>query len=107
MNIKLTFVQADGARIETQAALGASLMQAAVNAGVDAIAAECGGACACGTCHCVLPQEWFERVAAPESDEVDMLEFVIDPQPTSRLSCQVEVMAEMDGMIINVPDSQV
>ncbi|WP_412553968.1 2Fe-2S iron-sulfur cluster-binding protein [Shimia sp. MIT1388] len=105
--IKMTFVQADGARVEAEAALGTSLMQAAVNAGVDAIAAECGGACACGTCHCVLPQEWFERVAAPESDEVDMLEFVIDPQPTSRLSCQVLVTEEMHGMEINVPDTQV
>lgn len=105
--IKLTFVQADGARVEAGAALGTSLMQAAVNAGVDAIAAECGGACACGTCHCVLPQEWFERVAAPEADEMDMLEFVIGPQPTSRLSCQVLVTEEMQGMEINVPDTQV
>ncbi len=105
--IKLTFVQADGARVEAEASLGTSLMQAAVNAGVDAIAAECGGACACGTCHCALPQEWFERVAAPEADEADMLEFVIDPQPTSRLSCQVLVTEEMQGMEINVPDTQV
>lgn len=105
--IKLTFVQADGSRIEAEAPLGTSLMQAAVNAGVDAIAAECGGACACGTCHCVLPTEWFERVAAPEEDEIDMLEFVIDPQPTSRLSCQVVVTEEMQGMEVNVPDTQV
>jgi len=105
--IKLTFVQADGSRIEAEAPLGTSLMQAAVNAGVDAIAAECGGACACGTCHCVLPAEWFERVAAPEADEIDMLEFVIDPQPTSRLSCQVVVTEEMQGIEVNVPDTQV
>lgn len=105
--IKLTFVQADGSRIETEAAIGVSVMQAAVAAGVDAIAAECGGACACGTCHCVLPQEWFARVAAPQADEVDMLEFVIDPQPTSRLSCQVVVTEEMQGMAIHVPDTQV
>lgn len=105
--VKLKFVQADGTEIETDAALGMSVMQAAVNAGVDEIAAECGGACACGTCHCVLPKEWFERVAAPLGDEADMLEFVIEPQPTSRLSCQVVVSEDMDGMVINVPDSQV
>ena len=60
-----------------------------------------------GTCHCVLPQEWFDRVAAPQADEADMLEFVIEPQPTSRLSCQVLVTEEMNGMEINVPDTQV
>ncbi len=105
--IKLTFVQADGTEIGTEAAPGLSLMQAAVNAGVEAIAAECGGACACGTCHCVLPQKWFDRTPAPQDDEVDMLEFVIEPQSTSRLSCQVVVTEEMHGMVINVPDSQV
>ncbi|WP_299426130.1 2Fe-2S iron-sulfur cluster-binding protein [uncultured Shimia sp.] len=105
--IKLTFVQADGTQVETDASPGMSVMQAAVNAGVDAIAAECGGACACGTCHCVLSQDWFGRVAAPEADEVDMLEFVIDPQPTSRLSCQVVVTEDMHGITIRVPASQV
>ena len=55
----------------------------------------------------MLPQEWFDRVAAPQADEADMLEFVIDPQPTSRLSCQVLVTEEMNGMEINVPDTQV
>mmetsp|Transcript_29705 Transcript_29705/g.58953 ORF Transcript_29705/g.58953 Transcript_29705/m.58953 type:complete len:107 (-) Transcript_29705:1266-1586(-) len=105
--VKLTFLEADGSQVETDVAPGNSLMQAAVNAGVDAIAAECGGACACGTCHCVLPQDWFERVAAPASDEIDMLEFVIEPQPTSRLSCQVVVTEEMQDMVISVPDTQV
>jgi len=103
--VKLTFLEADGSQVETDVAPGNSLMQAAVNAGVDAIAAECGGACACGTCHCVLPQDWFERVAAPASDEIDMLEFVIEPQPTSRLSCQVVVTEEMQDMVISVPDT--
>lgn len=105
--VKLTFLKADGSQVETDATPGNSLMQAAVNAGVDAIAAECGGACACGTCHCVLPQDWFERVAAPAPDEIDMLEFVIEPQPTSRLSCQVVVTEEMQDMVIRVPDTQV
>ncbi|SMP33556.1 2Fe-2S iron-sulfur cluster-binding protein [Shimia sagamensis] len=105
--VKLKFVQSNGTEIETDAALGMSVMQAAVNAGVNEIAAECGGACACGTCHCVLPQEWFDRVAAPQDDEIDMLEFVIEPQPTSRLSCQIVVSEDLQGMEINVPDSQV
>lgn len=105
--VKLTFVLPDGSETVAEAALGASVMQAAVNAGVDAIAAECGGACACGTCHCVLPEAAFAALPAPEADEADMLEFVIDPQPTSRLSCQLTVTDELEGLRIIVPESQV
>lgn len=105
--ITVTFVEADGKRIEAQASAGDTLMQAAVAAGVSAISAECGGAGACGTCHCVLPQDWFNRLPAPGRDEADMLDFVIDPQPTSRLSCQVAIGENMDGMEVLVPDSQI
>ncbi|WP_422050488.1 2Fe-2S iron-sulfur cluster-binding protein [Shimia sp.] len=105
--IKVTFVEANGNRIEAMAKAGDTLMQAAVGAGVAAIAAECGGACACGTCHCVLSEDWFSRVPAPASDEADMLDFVIDPQPTSRLSCQVVIGEDMQGIEVQVPDSQI
>ncbi|GAA6182389.1 2Fe-2S iron-sulfur cluster-binding protein [Shimia sp. NS0008-38b] len=105
--IKLTFVQADGSRIAALAEAGDTVMQAAVAAGVSAIAAECGGACACGTCHCVMTPEWAKRLPAAAADEVDMLEFVIDPQPNSRLSCQVTVDELMDGIEIHVPESQI
>ena len=103
---KVTFIEANGNKIETHAEIGASLMQTAVNAGVCAIEAECGGACACGTCHCFIAPEWAEKLPAPQSDEADMLEFVIGPTPNSRLSCQVVVTAEMDGLIVTVPESQ-
>lgn len=103
---KVTFIEANGNKIEAQAEIGVSLMQTAVNAGVSAIEAECGGACACGTCHCFVSTDWVDTLPAPQSDEADMLEFVIDPQPNSRLSCQVIITAEMDGLIIDVPESQ-
>ena len=103
---KVIFVEADGNRIETEAEVGASLMKAAVNAGVPAIVAECGGAMACGTCHCYLADGWFARVLPPEEGEVDMLDFVIDPQADSRLSCQVVITPEMDGLIVRLPASQ-
>ncbi|MBO9473642.1 MULTISPECIES: 2Fe-2S iron-sulfur cluster-binding protein [unclassified Shimia] len=105
--ITVTFLEASGNRIEAHANAGDTLMQAAVGAGVEGIAAECGGAGACGTCHCVLPQDWFDRMPAPNSDETDMLDFVIDPQPTSRLSCQVSIGENMDGMEVQVPDTQI
>lgn len=103
---KLTFIEADGTQIEADAQPGMSVMQVAVNAGIAAIAAECGGACACGTCHCYVAPEWADKLPPAQDDEADMLDFVIDPQETSRLSCQIEVTPEMDGLVINVPASQ-
>ena len=104
--IKITFVEAGGKTIETKAEPGMTLMRVAVDAGIAAISAECGGACACGTCHCYLEQFWFDKIAPAGDDEIDMLEFVIDPKETSRLSCQINVTPAMDGLIVNVPASQ-
>ena len=103
---KITFIEANGHKIETNAEIGSSLMKAAVNAGVAAIVAECGGACACGTCHCYINPDWFNKLDSPKEDEVDMLEFVIDPNEFSRLSCQINITEDMNGLIIKVPESQ-
>jgi len=103
---KIIFIEADGTTIEATAKPGMSVMQVAVNAGIAAIAAECGGACACGTCHCYIADDWFDRLAPAKSDEADMIEFVVDPIPTSRLSCQIEVTPELDGLVIHLPSSQ-
>lgn len=103
---KITFIEADGNRVETTAQPGQSLMQTAVYAGIAAIAAECGGVCACGTCHCHIDPGWFGRLIPAAEDEVDMLEFVIDPDEHSRLSCQIEVTGDLDGLVVHVPESQ-
>lgn len=103
---KIVFIESDGNRVETTAPAGQSLMQTAVNAGIATIAAECGGVCACGTCHCHIDPNWFERLVPAAEDETDMLEFVIDPDEYSRLSCQIEVTEELDGLIVHVPESQ-
>lgn len=103
---KITFLEADGSKVEADAKPGMSVMQVAVHAGIAAIAAECGGACACGTCHCYVDKDWASKLPAASEDEADMIEFVIDPQETSRLSCQIEVTEDMDGLIIHVPASQ-
>lgn len=81
-------------------------MQAAVAAGIDDIAAECGGACACGTCHCYIAPNRSIHIPAPAQDELDMIEFVIDPQDDSRLSCQIKLDNNMDGLVVRVPASQ-
>lgn len=103
---KITFVEADGNRTVSEATPGSSLMETAVAAGVDGIVAECGGACACATCHCHVDESWFAKIAAAEELECDMLEFVINPSATSRLSCQVTITEDMDGMVVSVPESQ-
>lgn len=103
---KITFVAADGSKTEIMAENGQSLMQAAVNAGVSGIIAECGGACACGTCHCFVEGDWFDKLPPAAANEKDMLEFVIDPQAKSRLSCQITVTSDMDGLVVHTPESQ-
>lgn len=101
---KITFVEADGTEIVADAQPGQTLMQVAVAAGVTGIVAECGGVCACATCHCYLASKGV--VPEPQEPETDMLDFVIDPQPTSRLSCQIEITDELDNLTVHVPESQ-
>ncbi len=104
---RIIFIEADGRRIETTAQEGQSLMQAAVQAGIAAIAAECGGACACATCHCHIEPGWSTRLQPAGANETDMLDYVIDPGEHSRLSCQIEITGEMDGLVVFVPASQI
>lgn len=103
---KITFIDAAGQQIEAQAAPGQTLMQLAVDSGVAGIVAECGGACACGTCHCYIDENWGAKLKPAEGNELDMLEFVIDPTPQSRLGCQVVLTPDLDGLIVNVPATQ-
>ena len=103
---KIIFIESNGNKIETEAIIGISLMKLAINAGVTGITAECGGACACGTCHCYIEVKGFMKLPSPEEDELDMLDFVIDSTEISRLSCQIAVTNEMDGLIVQIPQSQ-
>ena len=103
---RITYIAADGTKTEVEAANGLSVMQAAVNNGVQGIVAECGGACSCATCHVHVDPEWFAKLPAPEDMEREMLEFVIDPSDTSRLSCQIKITDELDGLVVHTPASQ-
>ena len=103
---RIIYISADGKRSEVEAVSGVSVMQAAVNNGVPGIVAECGGACSCATCHCYIDEAWFGRLPAPQTMEKDMLEFVVDPRETSRLSCQIKVTPELDGLTVHTPASQ-
>lgn len=86
---------------------GQSLMQAATHAGVDAIAADCGGSLNCATCHVYVNPDWLTRLPAPSADELSMLEMTAAPrQPNSRLSCQLIATQALDGMVIALPLTQ-
>lgn len=102
----ITFIAADGERHDVAAELGHSVMEAATHNGVPGIDADCGGACACATCHVIVAEEWFDRLPAPAETEAAMLEFAVDPQPTSRLSCQLKVSEALDGLVVHTPVSQ-
>ncbi|MFC4625167.1 2Fe-2S iron-sulfur cluster-binding protein [Daeguia caeni] len=104
---RIIFVSADGSmRTEVDADNGASVMEAAIRNGVPGIDAECGGACACATCHVYVDEAWVDIVGHPESMEEDMLDFAFDVRPNSRLSCQIRVKNELDGLVVQVPERQ-
>ena len=102
--ITLYFVENDGTTHDVFARTGGSLMEVAVRNGMPGILAECGGSCACATCHVVIPAEWRERVGPANGMEEQLLELV-DEQPGSRLSCQVKLRQDLDGLVIQLPDS--
>ncbi len=103
---KITYIAFDGEQTTVAAKEGMSVMQTAVNNGVDGIVAECGGACSCATCHVFVEQEWLDKLPEAQSMEQEMLDFVMNPQPNSRLSCQIKVTSELDGLVVHTPESQ-
>jgi 2Fe-2S ferredoxin len=103
---KITFIQPDGAEQVVDIPEGWSIMEGAVRAGVIGIDADCGGACACATCHVQVEPEWAAKLPLKSEMEETMLDFAIAPKPTSRLSCQLRVTSEMDGVVVRVPPSQ-
>ena len=103
---KLTIVAFDGQRYDLEAADGSTVMENAVRNSVPGIEAECGGACACATCHVYVDDAWTAKVGEPEPMEEDMLDFAFDVRPTSRLSCQIKMSADLDGLVVHLPERQ-
>ena len=103
---KITYVQPDGSSQVVDAEAGLTVMEAAKKSLVPGIEAECGGACACATCHVYVDEAWKEKTGAPSDMEEDMLDFAFDVRPTSRLSCQIKVTEALDGLVVQVPEKQ-
>jgi ferredoxin, 2Fe-2S len=103
---KIVYVEANGTEHAVDVPTGTSIMQGAVNHAIPGIEGDCGGMCACGTCHVYLPEALQMLADAPEELEQAMLEFAFDVQENSRLSCQILVTDAMDGMRVLMPRRQ-
>ncbi len=100
--VNLTFRTQTGDTVEVAAEVGTTLMEAAVQEGVEGIDAECGGACSCATCHVIFDDRGYALVGAANSLEAEMLEFAENTCETSRLACQVKISEDLDGLVIEV-----
>jgi ferredoxin, 2Fe-2S len=103
---KVTFIDSTGASRTVDAQVGSTVMETAIRNSIPGIDAECGGACACATCHVYVAQEWTEIVGKPSQMEEDMLDFAFEVRPNSRLSCQIKVTSQIDGLVVSTPAKQ-
>ena len=104
---KITYIDSSGTARTVDAELGATVMEAAIRNNIPGIEAECGGACACATCHVYVDEAWREATGNPEQMEEDMLDFAFDVRSESRLSCQIKVTDALDGLVVRIPEKQI
>jgi 2Fe-2S ferredoxin len=103
---KITYIESNGTVRTVDADLGATVMETALRNNIPGIEAECGGACACATCHVYVDEAWLAKTGEPSPMEEDMLDFGYEIRPNSRLSCQIKVTAELGGLVVTTPEKQ-
>ena len=103
---KIKYVEHNGKEHEVEVPTGWSVMEGAVKNLIPGIDADCGGACACATCHVYVDQAWLGKLEAKSDMEETMLDFAQELEPNSRLSCQIKVTPELDGLVVRTPKSQ-
>jgi ferredoxin, 2Fe-2S len=103
---KITYIDSTGSSRTVEGEVGATVMETAIRNAIPGIEAECGGACACSTCHVYVDEAWREKTGEPSPMEEDMLDFAYEVRPNSRLSCQIKVSADLDGLVVTTPDRQ-
>lgn len=105
---KITYIEHNGTEHVVDVANGLTVMEGARDNGVPGIEADCGGACACSTCHVYIAEDWVEKLPAKDAMEADMLDFAWEPDPVrSRLTCQIKVTDALDGLVVNLPEKQI
>jgi 2Fe-2S ferredoxin len=103
---RITYIEHDGTRHTVEAEIGATVMETALKGGVAGIVAECGGSCTCATCLVHVAEEWADKVGLRSEEEEEQLDFAFDVRPNSRLSCQIRVTEELDGLVVHTPAYQ-
>ena len=103
---KITYIEHNGKSHEIEVANGLSVMEGAVQNNISGIDADCGGSCACATCHVYVDEKWFIKLPKKDSAEEDMLDMAYEPKKFSRLSCQLTVTNELDGLVVKMPSKQ-
>ncbi len=103
---RITFVEYDGAVHAVEAEIGETVMEAAMRGGVAGIIAECGGSCTCATCHVYVDEAWIGKTGTRSDEEEEQLDNAYDVRPTSRLSCQIRMSEELDGIVVRTPSYQ-
>ena len=103
---QITFIEANGTEHVVEAKSGMSVMEVAIENLIPGIEAECGGALACATCHVYVDAPWLEKTGEVTPIEQDMLDFAYDMRPESRLSCQIMIRDELDGLVVHIPERQ-
>ena len=105
---EVTYIEFNGTEHRVEVPVGTTLMRGAVNNNVPGIDADCGGECACATCHVYVEAEWLDKTGLPEpgSQEAAMLSFAAVAQPNSRLSCQINMREELAGIVVRMPEGQ-
>lgn len=103
---KITYIEHDGTEHQVEVQDGLTVMEGAIRNMIPGIDADCGGACACATCHVYVDPDWSDRVGERSSMEESMLDFAGDVRDTSRLSCQIRVSAALDGLVVRLPEEQ-
>ena len=105
---RITYIEHNGARHEVEVSTGMTVMEGARDNGVPGIDADCGGACACSTCHVYVDPAWVDQLPPKDPMEEDMLDFAYQPDPgRSRLTCQIKVTEALDGLVVQMPERQI
>ena len=104
---KITYIENNGKSHTIEIANGLSVMEGAVQNNIPGIDADCGGSMACATCHVYVKEEWLDKLPTKEDGEEDMLDMAFEPKKNSRLSCQLMVSDQLDGLVVNLPEKQV
>ena len=103
---KITYIEHNGKSHTLEVANGLTVMEGAVQNNIPGIDADCGGSCACATCHVYVDKKWYDKLPKKENAEEDMLDMAFEYKPLSRLSCQINVSDELDGLVVKMPSKQ-